>query len=126
MRSKKTITLAFGGAAVLAGTVAFGGTAQAATPSPTGTKVTEHVVWEAPVPGKLTPMHVPNHGFNTYYFNGVSWRATVTVDYGRTGAWTHCSDGTDIHGPLQGPGFWDFGGSCSGHGTITQYGWYDG
>ncbi|MFD7051752.1 hypothetical protein ACFWBS_20255 [Streptomyces mirabilis] len=119
---RKAISLFFG-AATIAGTVAMGGAAEAATPNSAAADVMHHVVWQS---GKVSPMHVPNHGFNTYSFNGVSWRATVTVDYGRTGAWTHCSDGTDIHGPLQGPGFWDFGGSCSGHGTITQYGWYDG
>jgi hypothetical protein len=108
---RKAISLFFG-AATIAGTVAMGGAAEAATSHSTAAGVTHHVVWQS---GKVSPMHVPNHGFNTYSFNGVSWRATVTVDYGRTGAWTHCSDGTDIHGPLQGPGFWDFGG-----------GWYDG
>ncbi|MDH6124934.1 hypothetical protein [Kitasatospora sp. GP82] len=125
MTRKKTTRLILG-IATAVGTVALGGAAQAATPGSAQSGVTEHVVWQAGHAGGVSPMHVPAHGFNTYSYDGTSWRATVTVDYGRTGAWTHCSDGTDIHGPLQGPGFWDFGGSCSGHGTITQYGWYDG
>jgi len=119
---RKTISL-FLGAASIAGTVALGGAAEASTLNSTTADRTHHVVWQA---DEVGPMHVPNHGFNTYSWDGVSWRATVTVDYGRSGAWTVCSDGTEIHGPLQGPGFWDFGGSCSGHGTITRYGWYDG
>jgi hypothetical protein len=120
------------GIATLAGSIALGGAAEASTPKPATSSTayktgqaqpTEHVVWQA---GGVSAMHVPAYGFNTYYKTSTSWRATVTVDYGRSGAWTYCSDGTDIHGPLVGPGFWDFGGSCSGHGTIAKYGWYDG
>jgi hypothetical protein len=33
---------------------------------------------------------------------------------------------TDVYGPSQGPGYWIFGGNCYGHGTVTNYGWYDG
>ncbi|WP_370969949.1 hypothetical protein [Amycolatopsis sp. cg9] len=62
----------------------------------------------------------------TTHIDSDDWTANVRIDYGRSGAWTHCSDGSDIHGPLQGPGYWAFGGNCYGHGTITNYGWYDG
>ncbi|MFE7614082.1 hypothetical protein [Streptomyces sp. NPDC057496] len=57
---------------------------------------------------------------------GTSWRANCNVDYGSSGSWTQCSDGTEIWGPLVGPGYWIFGGSCSGHGSVRDWGVYDG
>ncbi len=66
---RKAISLFFG-AATIAGTVAMGGAAEAATPNSATADVTHHVVWQS----GNKPTHVPNHGFNTYSFNGVSWR----------------------------------------------------
>ncbi|MFB7851599.1 hypothetical protein ACFYXP_28905 [Streptomyces sp. NPDC002466] len=63
---------------------------------------------------------------NNFVNYGTSWRADCNVDYGRSGAWTQCSDGTEIWGPLVGPGYWIFGGSCSGHGSVRDWGVYDG
>ncbi|MEU8701751.1 hypothetical protein AB0C61_29660 [Streptomyces sp. NPDC048680] len=130
MKIAVTKSMGLLGIAALVGGIALGGAAEASPAGPATSSTasgqaqpTEHVVWQA---GGMSPMHVPAHGFNTYKKTSTAWRASVTVDYGRSGAWTYCSDGTDIHGPLVGPGFWDFGGSCSGHGTIAKYGWYDG
>jgi hypothetical protein len=108
------------GAAALVAVGLAGASPASAAEAPKG--VTTH---PAPtVPGGVLTDHMQS--WETTYYNGVSWRANVRVDYGRTGSWTVCSDGTEIHGPLQGPGYWIFKGSCSGHGTITTYGWYDG
>ena len=63
--------------------------------------------------------------WETTHLDSDGWNANVRIDYGRSGAWTHCSDGADVYGPAQGPGYWLFGGNCYGHGTITDYGWYD-
>lgn len=73
-------------------------------------------------PGAVTG-HVQS--WQTTHLDSDDWNANVRIDYGRSGAWTHCSDGADVYGPAQGPGYWLFGGNCYGHGTITNYGWYD-
>lgn len=56
--------------------------------------------------------------------DGARWSATCTIEHGNLGAKTICSDGTTLLGPLASPGVWAFGGSCSGHGTITWRGTY--
>ncbi|GAA0315234.1 hypothetical protein ACKI1I_21465 [Streptomyces turgidiscabies] len=63
---------------------------------------------------------------NDFVNYGTRWAANCNVDYGRSGAWTQCSDFTEIRGPLVGPGYWQFGGNCSGHGTVRDWGVYDG
>lgn len=73
-------------------------------------------------PGAVTG-HVQS--WETTHLDSDDWTANVRIDYGSSGAWTHCSDGADVYGPAQGPGYWLFGGNCYGHGTITNYGWYD-
>jgi len=107
------------GAAALVAVGLAGASPASAAEVPKG--ATKHL---APtVPGEVLAGHVQS--WQTTYNNGVSWRANVRVDYGRSGSWTDCSDGTEITGPLQGPGYWIFKGTCSGHGTITAFGWYD-
>jgi hypothetical protein len=63
---------------------------------------------------------------NNFVNYGTSWRADCNVDYGSSGSWTQCSDGTEIWGPLVGPGYWVFSGDCSGHGSVRDWGVYDG
>lgn len=54
--------------------------------------------------GEVGISHVAR--FNATFYDGVAWNSTVFVDYGRSGAWTECSDGSHHHGPLLGPGTW--------------------
>jgi len=74
---RKTISL-FLGAASIAGTVALGGAAEASTLNSTTADRTHHVVWQA---DEVGPMHVPNHGFNTYSWDGVSWRGWCPAEW---------------------------------------------
>jgi hypothetical protein len=106
------------GAAAVVGSVALAGTASAATAAPT---VHEHIVF--PSPGGVQPDHVSS--FVTTYHDSNRWTANVRVDSGRSGAVTRCSDGSVRYGPAQGPGYWIFGGNCSGAGTLTAFGWYN-
>ena len=106
------------GAAAVVGTVALAGTASAATAAPA---VHEHVVF--PSPGGVQPDHVSS--WVTTYQDSNRWAANVRVDSGRSGAVTWCSDGSVRYGPAQGPGYWAFGGNCSGAGTLTAFGWYN-
>ena len=107
------------GAAALAGAFALAGAAPAAADEvPKG--VTHHAIGS----GEALTDHVQT--WVTTHYDSDDWRANVRVDYGRSGAWTVCSDGTEKHGPLQGPGYWIFAGNCYGNGTIRTYGWYDG
>ncbi|MET8993603.1 hypothetical protein [Amycolatopsis sp. Hca4] len=113
-------TMKRAGAAVLgAGALAAAGLLGAGTASAADLPKGTH----SAVSGQATTDHVQS--WVTTFYDGSRWEANVRVDYGRTGAWTHCSDGADIYGPAQGPGYWIFGGNCYGHGTITNYGWYD-
>ena len=111
------------GAAAVVGSLALAGTASAATSSaataaPAGH---EHIVY--PRPGGIQPDHVSS--WVTTYQDSNRWEADVRVDSGRSGAVTWCSDGSVRYGPAQGPGYWIFGGNCSGAGTLTGFGWYD-
>jgi hypothetical protein len=115
---KRTGAAVLGAAALVAVGLAGAGTA-AADEAPKGAT---HSVLNGP--GGVLTDHVQT--WVTTHYDSDDWTANVRIDYGRSGAWTHCSDGSDIHGPLQGPGYWAFGGNCYGHGTITNYGWYDG
>ena len=118
-------TMKRAGAAVLgAGALVAVGLAGAGTASAdeAGKGVTHHVVTQ--VPGGAQTDHVQT--WVTTHLDSDDWSANVRVDYGRSGAWTVCSDGTEKHGPLQGPGYWVFAGNCYGNGTIRTYGWYDG
>ncbi|MCX5265870.1 hypothetical protein [Streptomyces sp. NBC_00199] len=63
---------------------------------------------------------------NNFVNYGTRWAANCNVDSGRSGAWTQCSDFTEIRGPLVGRGYWQFGGNCSGHGTVRDWGVYSG
>ncbi|MBB5855660.1 hypothetical protein ACFQ05_35885 [Amycolatopsis umgeniensis] len=104
------------GAVALAGGVLLAGAGTASA----DTKVTHH----SATGGEVGTSHVGR--WTTTYYDGVTWKATVLVDRGRSGAWTHCSDGSDHYGPLVGRGNWLFGGNCRGYGHIVKYGWYDG
>ncbi|GAB3744359.1 hypothetical protein GCM10027598_78790 [Amycolatopsis oliviviridis] len=108
--------VAAAGVAALTGGILLAGVGTAAA----DTKVTHHPVNG----GEVGTNHVAR--FTTTYNDGVAWNATVFVDYGRSGAWTECSDGSHHHGPLVGPGTWLWGGDCYGNGRIVNYGWYDG
>ncbi|MFM9611643.1 hypothetical protein DF268_27000 [Streptomyces sp. V2] len=63
---------------------------------------------------------------NNFVNHGTWWEADCNVDYGRSGSYTQCSDFTQIWGPLVGVGYWHFVGNCSGHGTVRNWGVYDG
>lgn len=63
---------------------------------------------------------------NNFVNYGTRWAADCNVDSGRSGSYTQCSDFTTIYGPLVGVGYWQFGGNCSGHGTVRNWGVYDG
>jgi hypothetical protein len=110
-------------------TVAVTGTASAASsnvPTPVS-QVPVKIVHEAAPPlkpGGIRPMHISetDHVWGSTY----EWGANVTVDYGLSGAVTGCSDGTVIYGPLVGPGYWQFGGNCYGHGYFSWYDFYSG
>ncbi|AEW92430.1 MULTISPECIES: hypothetical protein [Streptomycetaceae] len=115
---------------VAAGVVALGGPTVAAAPA----SAADHHPKPAPK-GPVTavhggrllhPLHVSGCDSFRRSGDGVRWTANCRVDSGRSGSWTHCSDGTDIYGPLVGPGYWIFGGDCSGHGVETNWGVYDG
>lgn len=71
----------------------------------------------------VRPMHVSY--CNNFVNYGTSWTADCRVDYGKSGAWTECSDGSQIYGPSVGPGYWKFGGNCSGHGTVRNWAVYN-
>ncbi|MHC5902649.1 hypothetical protein ACVNF4_01835 [Streptomyces sp. S6] len=63
---------------------------------------------------------------NNFVNHGSWWEADCNVDYGRSGSYTQCSDLTTIWGPLVGVGYWHFVGNCAGHGTVRNWGVYDG
>ncbi|MDF3289755.1 hypothetical protein [Streptomyces silvisoli] len=141
-RSTKRIGAAAVAAAALVGTIAMGTAAavpghhQATDPNPTykpvagrvtvvepgqpQPHVTLHPVYKR---GAAVPMHVAH--WKTTYDDGVSWNADVFVDYGQSGAYTKCSDGSVHYGPAVGQGYWAWGGNCNGYGTITEFGNYD-
>ncbi|WP_432096982.1 hypothetical protein [Streptomyces sp. bgisy100] len=58
--------------------------------------------------------------------SGKRWKANCRVSSGRSGAYTLCTDGTSIRGPLVGVGYWKFGGDCSGHGKVKRWAVYNG
>ncbi|RSN41921.1 hypothetical protein DMC64_27875 [Amycolatopsis sp. WAC 04197] len=108
--------------AVAAGAVALtGGVLLAGAGSASADTKGKH---HSAIGGEVGTSHVAR--WTTTYYDGVAWNATVFVDYGRSGAWTKCSDGHETHGPLVGPGTWLWGGDCYNHGRIVNYGWYDG
>jgi hypothetical protein len=109
--------VATAGVVALTGTLVLAGAGAASADT---SKVTHH----SAMGGDVGINHVAR--WTTTYYDGVAWNATVFVDYGRSGAWTECSDGSHHHGPLVGPGTWLWGGDCYGNGTIVNYGWYDG
>lgn len=122
------------GAAAIGTTIAFAGTASAATTDykpvaghvtvvkagQSGPDVTLHAVYKR---GQATPLHVSN--WQTTVNDGYHWNANVTVDSGRSGAYTKCSDGSVRYGPAVGAGNWYWGGNCDGAGSITEFGNYD-
>jgi hypothetical protein len=114
------------GAAAMA-TLAVG-TASAATSEPAaGQPVTVQLGQSQPDvtlhPADVVAIH--GEDFTLISDNGVSWTADVTIDKGRTGSYTKCSDGTVIYGPAIKPGNWQFGGTCDEHGTLAGFGTYD-
>ncbi|MFF9571056.1 hypothetical protein [Streptomyces sp. NPDC014685] len=106
-------------------------TAAAAPVEPAGPAATQpRQVPDGPVvvtQGKTGSSSIQHTNYCNDFVNyGTSWSANCNVDYGSSGSWTQCSDGTEIWGPLVGPGYWVFGGSCSGHGSVRDWGVYDG
>ncbi|WP_149263036.1 hypothetical protein [Actinomadura sp. K4S16] len=61
---------------------------------------------------------------DSVWHNSIAWGANVRIYSGRYGAYTRCTDGSVRYGPLQGPGYWKFGGNCLGAGNLTGFGVY--
>ncbi|WP_141578634.1 hypothetical protein [Actinomadura sp. WMMA1423] len=127
-------------AAVTAGLLAAGATVGAhpsataravAPPAPVPTKgaaVTTKAAKSLPHTSlmKRTATRIALDGWSAdhVWHNTVYWTANVRIYSGRYGAYTRCSDGSTRYGPLQGPGYWKFGGNCLGAGSLTGFGVY--
>ncbi|MER5866370.1 hypothetical protein [Kitasatospora sp. NPDC002040] len=100
-------------ATTLAG-VALAGTASAATPA--GPAAVSAGSQAAALSGDWT--------WTITRVDSYVWNANVRITAGRHGAYTRCSDGTQLFGPQVGPGYWAFGGECYGHGTLSAFSVY--
>ncbi|MQY06496.1 hypothetical protein [Actinomadura macrotermitis] len=96
-------------------------------PVPGGVKVTKA---KASLPGMKSLKHAAGRrarhvaSVDSVRYDSVSWTANVRIDRGSNGAWTKCSDGSLHYGPRVGPGYWRFGGNCSGYGNLVDFGTY--
>jgi hypothetical protein len=123
-------------AATAAGLLAMGATAgvhasATAKPEPAGTQGTTAVLKDRQtLPGmkslkdQAASKRIALKGWtaDSVWSDTMAWGANVRIHSGQYGALTKCSDGSTRRGPLQGPGYWKFGGNCQGAGHLIDYG----
>ena len=122
LRMKSAVVAGIAATAVMSG-LAMSGTASAA-PTPAA-RTTATVVAFGTHALLVRPLTISSWTWTAY--GSEVWGADVRITSGEYGAFTTCSGlSTPIYGPLVGPGYWIFGGNCTGHGTLTSAGYYEG